>query len=310
MLKDRTRKCGLGVLLLFPAVPAGAVVTVGQWSPIYQGVDYATGSADATEPRLQQVQAVRVDLQNPTVGFFSTPKTSQTLDTIGQTTSSFLTQYHTQVAINASFYGPVSLFPTDIDIVGLSMSNGTVVSAPTSGSGSPVLAITQANVASFITTTTSTDPSPYWNAVAGGSMLLVNGVNLGDPNSTVAHPRSLAGISQDNRYLYLITIDGRQTGYSDGAIDYESALWLTRFGAYNGLNLDGGGSTTLVRDNAAGGAVVLNSPINANTPGFERLNGNALGVFAAPLPEPGAMLLFIGLAPVLLRRVRRQACSR
>src|SRR6185295_11356814 len=58
----------------------------------------------------------------------------------------------------------------------------------------------------------------------------------GDPNS--AQPRSAAGVSDDGRYLILLTIDGRQPGYSDGACDVETAEWLLRFGAYHGISLD------------------------------------------------------------------------
>ena len=74
----------------------------------------------------------------------------------------------------------------------------------------------------------------------------------------------------------------------------DTAAWLLRFGASDGLNLDGGGSTALVR--ADGDKVtVLNQPSgvalgssdNAGKSGGERQqrsNGNNLGVFAKPLP--------------------------
>jgi exopolysaccharide biosynthesis protein len=58
-------------------------------------------------------------------------------------------------------------------------------------------------------------------------------------------PRTAVGVSANGRYVYLITIDGRQPGFSDGATLFETAEWLRRFGAYQGLNLDGGGSTTM-----------------------------------------------------------------
>ena len=64
----------------------------------------------------------------------------------------------------------------------------------------------------------------------------------------------------------------------------ELADWLSRFGAYNGLELDGGGSTTMVRSDDHGGVIVLNRPINQGIPGNQRWNACHLGVFAAPLP--------------------------
>src|SRR6187431_3035775 len=75
-----------------------------------------------------------------------------------------------------------------------------------------------------------------------------------------------------------MVIDGRQTGWSDGATLYETGQWLLRLGAWNGLNLDGGGSTALAkREN--GVAVLMNKPSG----GVQRVNGNHLGVFAQAL---------------------------
>ncbi|MEO8393260.1 MAG: phosphodiester glycosidase family protein, partial [Chloroflexota bacterium] len=55
---------------------------------------------------------------------------------------------------------------------------------------------------------------------------------------------------------------------------------LLEFGAYQAINLDGGGSTTLVAQNADGTAQVLNSPIHARIPGRERPIANQLGIYA------------------------------
>ena len=74
------------------------------------------------------------------------------------------------------------------------------------------------------------------------------------------HPRSAAGVSRNGRYLILMTIDGRQAGYSEGTTTAETAEWIRKLGAYNALNLDGGGSTALVIEGADGSPVVLNRP--------------------------------------------------
>ena len=99
-------------------------------------------------------------------------------------------------------------------------------------------------------------------------------------------PRTAVGISQDEESLILLAIDGRQPGFSIGATPYQTAEWLDRFGASQGLNLDGGGSTTMVREDEFGSPLVLNSPSD----GSERFNGNNLGVFAKPIPEPLTIL--------------------
>ncbi|WP_173915359.1 phosphodiester glycosidase family protein [Halobacillus sp. Marseille-Q1614] len=62
------------------------------------------------------------------------------------------------------------------------------------------------------------------------------------------HPRSLAGIKENGNIL-LVTVDGRNPEKSIGLSFYESAEVLRSLGAIEGMNLDGGGSTTMVADN-------------------------------------------------------------
>jgi hypothetical protein len=64
-----------------------------------------------------------------------------------------------------------------------------------------------------------------------------------------------------------MVIDGRQPGYSEGATLAETAALLISYGAYEGMNLDGGGSATLVMQSRLGFPQVLNSPINHGIPG-------------------------------------------
>lgn len=60
------------------------------------------------------------------------------------------------------------------------------------------------------------------------------------------HPRTAAGISQDGRLLVLVTVDGRGAGGSIGMGLPELGRLLVDVGAWKGVNLDGGGSTTHV----------------------------------------------------------------
>jgi exopolysaccharide biosynthesis protein len=79
-----------------------------------------------------------------------------------------------------------------------------------------------------------------------------------------------------------MTIDGRQPGYSEGATTAETAEWMRKLGAYNALNLDGGGSTALVIEGPDGAPAVLNRPCGPPV-GVERRVANHLGVFAQRL---------------------------
>ena len=57
------------------------------------------------------------------------------------------------------------------------------------------------------------------------------------------HPRTAVGI-KDNK-IYMVTVDGRQPGYSDGMTLYEMAEFLISQGVEDAINFDGGGSTTM-----------------------------------------------------------------
>jgi hypothetical protein len=92
-------------------------------------------------------------------------------------------------------------------------------------------------------------------------------------NAEVRHPRTAVGISRDARTLYLLVVDGRSVK-SVGMTLVELAGELRRLGAWEALNFDGGGSTTMVVDGS-----LVNVP--SDTTG-ERAVGNALLVVRAP----------------------------
>ena len=88
---------------------------------------------------------------------------------------------------------------------------------------------------------------------------------------------------------------------------------MIALGIYNGINLDGGGSTELAEAGANGNPMIINSP--SGTDGaVERYDGNNLGVYASPLPtpEPRTMTaMALGLIGVFaVRFVRRRNPTR
>jgi hypothetical protein len=253
------------------------------WKPIFVGVQMCEGSTRAFRP--VQMRAIRVDLHEPGIGFLVTPSNgSQPLDVNARTTSDFLTEFRCQAAINGSFFTPLATQPGDPeDIRGLSVSRGDLYS-PSDNAFAALLIGKDRRV--WIASA-PIDARQAYNGLAGETTLLINGqysLALDDqrPITVVRHPRSAAGISRDGRYLVLMTIDGRQPGYSEGATKAETAEWLRRLGAWNALNLDGGGSTTLVIEGADGRPVVLNRPCGPPV-GTQRRVANHLGVFAKRL---------------------------
>jgi hypothetical protein len=62
-------------------------------------------------------------------------------------------------------------------------------------------------------------------------------------NGAAQHPRSAMGFNDDK--LFLMTVDGRQAGYSMGMTFYEMAAFFRDLGLKHAINLDGGSSATL-----------------------------------------------------------------
>ena len=76
-------------------------------------------------------------------------------------------------------------------------------------------------------------------------------------------------------------IDGRQPNFSEGVTLEELAAIIRAHGGWTALHLDGGGSSTLAREDADGRPSVVNAPIHGrHPPGRERPVANHLGVFA------------------------------
>ncbi|WP_406002525.1 phosphodiester glycosidase family protein [Streptomyces sp. NBC_00829] len=115
-------------------------------------------------------------------------------------------------------------------------------------------------------------------AVGGRELLVVDGVpqnHEGEGNNTAA-PRTAVGFSKDGRAMRVITVDGRQAD-SGGVTLTELGLMMKNAGAHSALNLDGGGSSTLVaREPGSDVLQVENSPSD----GSERTVPNGLALTA------------------------------
>ncbi len=69
-------------------------------------------------------------------------------------------------------------------------------------------------------------------------------------------PMTYVGISQDEKKVYFIIIDGRQDWVSMGVHFFEMSQIAIKLGCYNVTRFDGGGSTTLWINDGTGGKVV------------------------------------------------------
>ena len=111
---------------------------------------------------------------------------------------------------------------------------------------------------------------PIRELIGGNPTIIRNGIrDVPDGSfSTDRHPRTAVGFNQDTTKLYFFVVDGRQPGFSVGMSLYELADYMLEWNVYRGVNLDGGGSSTMVVRNQ-----VKNSPSDA---GGERSVANAL----------------------------------
>jgi hypothetical protein len=258
--------CMAALLLL---TTLGALGQQLQWTPLYQGVDLL--KVNTRQPLA--LYAVRIDLKAPGIAFKVTPSNGdRPKDTDARKTGTFLRESGVQVAINASQFQPEEREGRPVDVTGLSVSNGKQYSPPAPGHAG--LSISADNQVRLFTQ--PEEPMKPYNAVSGMDWVLKDGTAV--PSKGPRHPRTAVGLSQDRKTLYLLVIDGRQ-GHSDGASVEETGQWLQRLGAWEGITLDGGGSSTLVIRGANGTPQVVNRPSD----GGQRPVANHLGVRANPL---------------------------
>lgn len=84
----------------------------------------------------------------------------------------------------------------------------------------------------------------FVEAVSGRATLVQDGLVYKWGSDVPLEPRTAIGVSEDGLKVYMLVVDGRNFTYSNG-IDYQhmSEIFLA-LGAYDAINLDGGGSST------------------------------------------------------------------
>ncbi|MGD8403461.1 MAG: SH3 domain-containing protein [Anaerolineales bacterium] len=232
-------------------------------------------------PRKMVAHVLAIDTQASGLKGLVTPPSHESGLICTRKTSKFLEEFSLQVAINGdgfSYLDPDEYDPQEycpnggdpVKINSYAASRGNVYSER--WSGRPILYVNRNLKVSFNEPT-----GAIYNAVSGDRMLVEKGQKVEDLEDQSVEPRSAAGTNSNGRWLFLVVIDGRQPGYSEGITFPELADFMISLGVYNALNLDGGGSSALVIEGALGGSFVLNSPIEGNIPGNESEVGNHLG---------------------------------
>jgi exopolysaccharide biosynthesis protein len=119
----------------------------------------------------------------------------------------------------------------------------------------------------------TSDDSQIRTAIGGNQLLVVDGEVQDVPDDGIA-ARSAVGFSEDGATMYLLTVDGKQAD-SAGVTVPQVADMMKDLGAHNAINIDGGGSSTLLaREPGQSRLPIVNSPSD----GSERPVANGLAV--------------------------------
>lgn len=301
---------GLVVLWAQPA----AQVRVSQ---PYAGVTYIDRWLDA--PRRIHLHIAQIDLATPGLRFKVSPPAGDR-EAMRQSTLAFATLERAQVAINGHFFLPFPSTERTAWVIGLAASEGRVYSAFESPeqryalvANAPALNIDRDNRASLVHWDPAQpdgrrvlEPVTLWNVVAGSAQIVTDGVvtvpqyrdaahpvallEPGGPNdysnavawSEVATARTAIGLSRDRRTLTLFTADVR--GGSEGMrLDEVGRVLSDQYGVWDALNLDGGGSTSMVLADPMTGEAALVNTSSDNPTGREV--ATSLAVFAPKPPR-------------------------
>jgi hypothetical protein len=103
------------------------------------------------------------------------------------------------------------------------------------------------------------DPAEVVEGLAGFQPIVKDGALAASPDE-VRHPRTALGTERGGRILWLVVVDGRQKGYSEGMSLYELAEVMRGLGCQEAVNLDGGGSSIMGLVGQDGLLQIMNSP--------------------------------------------------
>lgn len=278
----------LVLLVLVGSAGAYRLYDRGRPAPIplkrqfYPGVTYRRMVRYAPNFRITHV--LIVDRRTSGLRLFVTPADqAEGAPLLARTTTEFVEDFGVQLAVNGDGFfpwwsrSPVDYYPRSGDPVtpnGYAASGGEIYTRGEILPPEPTLYISRRGELSF-----NRVPSRVQYAISGDRMLVLKGESVEGLDGEAREPRTAIGLSRNGRWLYLVVVDGRQPFYSEGATFTELANILVDLGAFTAMNLDGGGSSTMVIEDAQGMPQALNSPIDNYIPGRERPVANHFGIY-------------------------------
>ncbi|UXI66850.1 phosphodiester glycosidase family protein [Tahibacter amnicola] len=275
--------------------PSGADQPAAASAPVQVGLGEGVRTyVQVGENPALKLWVVQLDLSNPRIGLRvlgggADPDGNGPWQTRLATVPQIGSREGVDLAFNASFFSidstapwPASGYVVDQPArsIGLTMTDGRAwPDHRPQPAGWPVL-WTDRNGSAHITDASGVSLAQAHQAVSGNAWLVRDGKSVAPLDGVFAqrHPRTAACISADGASLTLMTVDGRQAA-SVGMTGPELANALLPWGCDRAINLDGGGSTTLLRrDTLLSPLRVLNRPSD----GAPRPVANALGIYVLP----------------------------
>lgn len=245
---------------------------------LFAGIEYERIVRQS--PRLMVIHIITIDLRaDGLLPLVSPGNPDREQPSTAKTTSQFLQEAELQLAINGDAFTPwydlglLGYAPKPgerVTPLGFAASRGVTYSQDSDSQ--PTLYLYESNKASI-----NALEGQIYNAISGYKLLVRNGALMEGLNSSSAEPRTAVGLNQGGNRLTIIVVDGRQAGYSQGITETELAQLMLDRNVHIGMNMDGGGSSTLVIQGPDGEPMLLNSPVHRGIPGNERPVANHLG---------------------------------
>lgn len=191
------------------------------------------------------VHIVKVDLSCPSIRLVGTPRGAQ-----ATTVRNFAFRNRLNVAINASFFDP------QFRPQGLVISDGIRWDNSRDSRQHSFLACTSDNRCRIDPPNHIAQVDPSWHTVISGWQNLRGGTFICARSASAScysnargiYPRSSVGLSRDRRWLYMVVAEGRLPGFEGLTLNQLARVYRS-LDVRDAINLDGGGSTTLVINN-------------------------------------------------------------
>lgn len=224
-------------------------------------------NAIKADVRPMKIYAMRIDLNLPGLAFTGTGRTegwgnpmpadpSQKIRTFRIPTADFMKECRNLRHLNmivATNSGPWAPWPPPksdtkhANPMGITISDGIVISDNGLFSNSFFVVYKDGKI-DILNQIDSEKYDDFQLVTSGFGIIMKDGKTT--PQTTGGYdeglmPRMSLGLDKERRFLYIVAVDGRQPGWSEGATGTDLFNIFTQLGACDVIDMDGGGSATL-----------------------------------------------------------------